>query len=55
MYYAQKWGRILRSEEENLSVLTTELLHLTELYTERRACCHSKLDVKSYATELQKY
>lgn len=55
MYYAQKWGRILRSEEENLSVLTTELLHLRELYTERGACCCSKLDDKSYATELQKY
>lgn len=46
---------MLRSEKENLSVLLTELLHLTELYMEHCACCCSKLDVKSYTTELQKY
>lgn len=46
---------MLRSGEENLSVLTTELLHLTELCTEHCACCCSTLDVKSYATEQQKY
>lgn len=41
---------MLRSGEEN-PVLSTELLHLTELYMERCACCCSTLDVKSYATE----
>lgn len=39
-----------QNEEENISVLTINLLQLTELCTECSTCCCSKRDVKSYTT-----